>query len=69
VEPPSGLYPAVHFRHVRTANVCFLDGHVEALSPGTRNPPPDWEPASATRLRDKELLFDIGANDSLWDRE
>ena len=69
MEPPSGQYPAVHFRHARTANVCFLDGHVESFTPGTRNPPPDWEPSSATTLRDKELVFDIGSNDGLWDRE
>ena len=39
IEPPSGQYPAVHFRHTRGANVCFLDGHVEVVSPGTRNAP------------------------------
>ena len=51
MEPPSGQYPAVHFRHARR-NVCFLDGHVESFRPGTRNPPPAWEPASATAVRD-----------------
>jgi prepilin-type processing-associated H-X9-DG protein len=51
------------------ANVLFLDGHVEAATPGTRNPPPSWEPPSATVLRDQELLFDIGTTDALWDRE
>jgi prepilin-type processing-associated H-X9-DG protein/prepilin-type N-terminal cleavage/methylation domain-containing protein len=69
LEAPSGQYPAVHFRHAHTANVAFLDGHVESYSPGTRNPAPSWEPASATVLRDKERLFDIGSNDELWDRE
>jgi prepilin-type N-terminal cleavage/methylation domain-containing protein/prepilin-type processing-associated H-X9-DG protein len=66
VEPPSGLYPSVHFRHTRTANVGFLDGHAETVSPGTRNPPPPWEPPSANLLRDKELVFDIGSTDDLW---
>jgi prepilin-type processing-associated H-X9-DG protein/prepilin-type N-terminal cleavage/methylation domain-containing protein len=68
LEAPSGPYPSVHFRHLGTANVLFLDGHVEGVHPGTRNPPPSWEPASANALRDKELLFDLGSNDDLWDR-
>jgi prepilin-type processing-associated H-X9-DG protein/prepilin-type N-terminal cleavage/methylation domain-containing protein len=66
IEPPSFQYPAVHFRHINTANVLFLDGHVENYYPGTRNPPPSWEPASATALRDKESIFDIGSDDTLW---
>jgi prepilin-type N-terminal cleavage/methylation domain-containing protein/prepilin-type processing-associated H-X9-DG protein len=69
MEPPSFQYPAVHFRHARNANVCFLDGHVESFHPGTRNSPPSWEPASATTVRDRELIFDIGATDELWDRD
>ncbi len=69
IEPPSGQYPAVHFRHAGTANILFLDGHVESFSPGTRNQPPSWEPASANRLRDQEHLFDLGTDDTLWDRE
>jgi prepilin-type N-terminal cleavage/methylation domain-containing protein/prepilin-type processing-associated H-X9-DG protein len=69
IEPPSGQYPAIQFRHARTANVCFLDGHVESFRPGTRNPGPDWELPSATTVRDRELIFDIGSTDELWDRE
>jgi prepilin-type N-terminal cleavage/methylation domain-containing protein/prepilin-type processing-associated H-X9-DG protein len=70
LEPPSGQYPAIHFRHGgRTANVLFLDGHVESYKEGTRNPPPSWEPRSATELRDQDGLFDIGRTDELWDRE
>jgi prepilin-type processing-associated H-X9-DG protein len=68
-EPPSGQYPSVHFRHIGTANVLFLDGHVETVYPGTRNAPPSWEPTSANALRDRELLFDLGSSDELWDRE
>jgi len=67
LEPPTGQYPAVHFRHTGSANVAYLDGHVEAHSTGTRNPPPSWEPASATQLRDRYRLFDLGVNDELWD--
>src|SRR5262249_36601510 len=69
LEPPSGQYPAVHFRHGHAANVLFLDGHVEAVTPGTRNPPPSWEPASATQLRDRREIYDVGSDDTLWDRE
>jgi prepilin-type processing-associated H-X9-DG protein/prepilin-type N-terminal cleavage/methylation domain-containing protein len=70
LEPPSGQYPAVHFRHGgTTANVLFLDGHVETYSPGTRNVAPSWEPSSATVLRNREQVFDIGSNDELWDRQ
>jgi len=29
LEPPSNNFPNVHFRHSGTANVAFLDGHVE----------------------------------------
>jgi prepilin-type processing-associated H-X9-DG protein/prepilin-type N-terminal cleavage/methylation domain-containing protein len=66
IEPPSFQYPSVHFRHMGTANVAFMDGHVESYYPGTRNPPPFWEPASATTLRDKYQIFDIGTDDTLW---
>jgi len=69
MEAPSNLYPTVHFRHAFTANVCFLDGHVESYRPGTRNPPPAWEPGSATIVRDREQIFDIGSTDELWDRD
>jgi prepilin-type N-terminal cleavage/methylation domain-containing protein/prepilin-type processing-associated H-X9-DG protein len=67
IEPPSFQYPSVHFRHVGLANVVFLDGHVEAYQPGTRNPAPFWEPASATQLRDFRSVYDIGSDDTLWD--
>lgn len=69
LEPPSGQYPAVHFRHTNVANVLFLDGHVESYHSRTRNPPPSWEPPGANSLRDKEWVFDIGSNDALWDRD
>lgn len=29
LEPPSNNFPNVHFRHAESANVAFLDGHVE----------------------------------------
>ena len=70
IEPPSGLYPVVHFRHYgKTANVLFVDGHVESWSEYTRNATPDWVPPSAAQLRDEENLYDIGSDDTLWDKE
>ena len=69
MEPPSGQYPTIHFRHANVVNVAWLDGHVETVFPGTRNPAPGWEPSSATVVRNRERIFDLGATDELWDRE
>ena len=67
LEPPSGQYPSVHFRHDGTANVVYLDGHGDNVAQGTRNAPPPWEPPSATQLRDCRSIYDVGSNDELWD--
>ena len=32
LDPPSSNYPTIHFRHDNSANVAFLDGHVESRS-------------------------------------
>ncbi|MER3416997.1 MAG: prepilin-type cleavage/methylation domain-containing protein [Gemmataceae bacterium] len=69
LEPPSSLYPTVHFRHGgRTTNVLFLDGHVETMTP-TDNGVPIWWPTAADNLRKKAGLFDIGTGDEWFDRE
>lgn len=69
-EPPSVRSPTVHFRfRGRIANVLYLDGHVESESQGTRNPAAAGEPATIGPFRDRELVFDLGATDELWDRE
>jgi prepilin-type processing-associated H-X9-DG protein/prepilin-type N-terminal cleavage/methylation domain-containing protein len=31
-EPPSSNFPSIHFRHLNSANVAFVDGHVESRS-------------------------------------
>jgi prepilin-type processing-associated H-X9-DG protein/prepilin-type N-terminal cleavage/methylation domain-containing protein len=69
-EPPSGQYPSVHFRHGggAVANVLFLDGHVEAWTEKTRNPPPAWDAPSAIAMRGKSSIFDIGSDDKWWER-
>jgi prepilin-type N-terminal cleavage/methylation domain-containing protein/prepilin-type processing-associated H-X9-DG protein len=67
-EPPSQKYPSVHFRlDMRIANVVFVDGHVEAWTTPARNPTPA-DPPEVVALRDRENLFDIGGDDTLWDR-
>jgi prepilin-type N-terminal cleavage/methylation domain-containing protein/prepilin-type processing-associated H-X9-DG protein len=68
-EPPSGRDPSVHHRfHGGIANVVFLDGHVEARTDRTRNPPAPTDAPDVVLARDKENVFDLGATDALWDR-
>ncbi|HYV37049.1 MAG TPA: prepilin-type N-terminal cleavage/methylation domain-containing protein [Gemmataceae bacterium] len=68
LEPPSYSYPVVNFRHSGgTANVVFLDGHVESVL-ATINPPSAFESAGATSLRIQFNIYDVGAHDTLWDR-
>lgn len=71
LEPPSRTQPSVHFRHSFTANVAFLDGHVESVGP-TYVPGagfPSWFAASDIKAnRDNNLGF-VGETDDLYDRE
>lgn len=65
---PDDPYPAIHFRHGgRTANVLFVDGHAERWAEYARNPGPAWEPPAVMQRRDKENIYDIGADNDLWD--
>lgn len=67
MDPPSFQNPSVHFRYFPTvANVVFLDGHVEGLTDKTRNP--TTVSAAEEELRNQQNIFDIGADDTLWDR-
>lgn len=68
VDPPSNTYPTVHFRHLGTANVLFLDGHAEAMTP-VNNPLPTYWPAAAAALRQQSQLYDLGTTDDLYDRQ
>jgi prepilin-type N-terminal cleavage/methylation domain-containing protein/prepilin-type processing-associated H-X9-DG protein len=61
-DPPGNQFPGVHFRHLHTANVGFLDGHVENLTP-VNNPPSPWATPAGEALRLKVGLFDLSAND------
>jgi prepilin-type processing-associated H-X9-DG protein len=62
---PSQQFPNTHFRHGGLANVGFADGHVETRTP-TINGPPSWEDPAATALRQKEIVWDIGSDDSAF---
>lgn len=79
LEPPSQNFPTTHFRHSDTANVVFLDGHVESRS---RNftiqiPGPNFMSSSqAGRIEEKRLgyvsdgnLGDPARQDELYDRQ
>ena len=67
---PSVQNPSIHFRFSpQLANVLFVDGHVEGWTQKVRNPPPAGVSAAEQQLRDQENLFDIGTDDTLWDRE
>ena len=69
-EPPSRQSPSVHFRLTdRTAHVVFLDGHAEVRTDRTRNAPNPADPQSVVEIRDAQNLFDIGTDDTLWDRQ
>jgi prepilin-type processing-associated H-X9-DG protein/prepilin-type N-terminal cleavage/methylation domain-containing protein len=67
LEPPSNAYPTVHFRHSGTANVLFLDGRVEAISPAI-NEAPMWWPLAVQELYQQRQLFDVGTDDRMFDR-
>jgi prepilin-type N-terminal cleavage/methylation domain-containing protein/prepilin-type processing-associated H-X9-DG protein len=78
LEPPSQNFPTVHFRHFDTANVSFLDGHVESRQrhwsievPGT-----NWMSAAQADKMDKKRLGHVSdgnlsdplRRDELYDR-
>ncbi len=69
-EPPSRQFPSVHFRlSGRIANVLYVDGHVESRTDRIRNAPPAGDPPEILKLRDEENVFDIGTDDTIWDRD
>jgi len=79
LDPPSKNYPTVHFRHHDTANVAFLDGHVETRARDWRLevPGPNFiSPGQESRMNEKRLGFISSGNlsdplrqDELYDRE
>ncbi|QDT66529.1 DUF1559 family PulG-like putative transporter [Calycomorphotria hydatis] len=81
LEPPSDNYPNVHFRHNFSANVAFMDGHVESLgrefkiivNPSGLN---YISQAQADKMDEENLGFasrgaldDVNKQDELYDRD
>ena len=68
LEPPSRTQPSVHFRHHNSANVAFLDGHVESRGPSFITLPAWFTPAQIQANKDNHLGF-IGDDDTWYDRK
>ena len=79
LEPPSQNYPTVHFRHTDTANVVFMDGHVESRARHFKIDVPgvNWMGAAqAGKIEEKRLgyvsdgnLGDPVKQDEVYDRQ
>jgi prepilin-type N-terminal cleavage/methylation domain-containing protein/prepilin-type processing-associated H-X9-DG protein len=79
IEPPSQNYPTTHFRHTDTANVAFMDGHVESRARHFKIDVPGvnyMSASQATRIETKRLgyisdgnLGDPAKQDELYDRQ
>lgn len=67
LDAPSADYPNVHFRHSFTANVGFLDGHVETMQRSWKDPA--GVSAAQTAFMNGKQLGQLGLDDSLFDRE
>ena len=67
LEPPSKTQPTVHFRHNKTANVAYADGHVETKSPSFISLPFWFTPADIKANLDHDLGF-VGEDDAYYDR-
>jgi prepilin-type N-terminal cleavage/methylation domain-containing protein/prepilin-type processing-associated H-X9-DG protein len=59
LEPPSGQFPSIHFRHNNSANFVFLDGHTSNKTM-EQNPPGPWTSVSMQELRQKNKIGDLG---------
>jgi len=67
LELPSSPQPTVHFRHNDTANVGFLDGHVETMNRSWITLPVWFAPADIT-ANDQHRLGFIGTDDFYYQR-
>lgn len=67
LEPPSNTQPSAHFRHLGTANVGFLDGHVESMMRSWITLPSWFSPADV-QANDQHRLGFIGADDFFYER-
>ncbi len=65
--PPSRQIPSTRYRWTgQTANVLFVDGHVENRTDRSRNALPPGLPPGALAFLDKEHVYDVGTTDELW---
>ncbi len=67
LDAPSASYPNVHFRHSFTANVGFLDGHVDTVQRS-------WIDPAGVNQAQRDFMYNkqlgqIGTDDTLFDRE
>ncbi len=79
LDPPSKNFPTVHFRHLDSANVAFLDGHVESFSYATHVEVPgeNYLSDEQVKLMEKKRLGFVSAGnlqdplkrDELYDLE
>lgn len=69
LEPPSQNFPSVHFRHSDTANVAFLDGHVESLKGGWKELPTSIYPTEQQEVMQGHHLGFIGQRLELPEHE
>jgi len=62
LDPPSRNYPTVHFRHTGSANVGFLDGHVESVAFDTyvETPGPNFVSQQQLDLMNERKLGFVG---------
>ena len=67
LEPPSRTQPTIHFRHSDTANVAFVDGHVETRTPAWIQLPPWFTPEVVEANQRHDLGF-VGMDDEFYDR-
>lgn len=60
---PWGTYQGfTHFRHARKANMVFLDGHVESVTPVAFQPDPSWPADAPGFIEFKRLGFPTNVN-------
>ena len=65
--PPSRQIPSTRHRWIGgTANVLFVDGHVESRTDRSRNALRAGLPAGALAFLNKENIFDVGTTDEFW---
>lgn len=67
LEAPSVEYPTVHFRHSDSANVAFVDGHVETR--GNQWLDISWLPVNEAKFMQLKRLGNIGPDDREWDHD